>query len=124
MEKRISTLRRQAAEALCPIAGAFASLLFSLGVIGTGLLALPVLGGSAAYAVGEALRWPVGLERKAKEAKAFYAVLALATLVGLALNFTKVDAIKALVWAAVINGVTAAPVIRGNIWRLRQHGSA
>jgi NRAMP (natural resistance-associated macrophage protein)-like metal ion transporter len=101
----------QAAEALRPIAGAFASLLFSLGVIGTGLLALPVLGGSAAYAVGEALRWPVGLERKAKEAKAFYAVLALATLVGLALNFTKVDAIKALVWAAIINGVTAAPVM-------------
>jgi Mn2+/Fe2+ NRAMP family transporter len=101
----------QAAEALRPIAGAFASLLFGLGVIGTGLLALPVLGGSAAYAVGEALRWPVGLERKAKEAKAFYAVLALATLVGLALNFTKVDAIKALVWAAIINGVTAAPVM-------------
>ena len=101
----------QAAEALRPIAGAFASLLFSLGVIGTGLLALPVLGGSAAYAVGEALRWPVGLERKAKEAKAFYAVLAMATLVGLALNFTKVDAIKALVWAAIINGVTAAPVM-------------
>jgi NRAMP (natural resistance-associated macrophage protein)-like metal ion transporter len=101
----------QAAEALRPIAGVFASLLFSLGVIGTGLLALPVLAGSAAYAVGEALRWPVGLERKAKEAKAFYAVLALATLVGLALNFTKVDAIKALVWAAIINGVTAAPVM-------------
>jgi Mn2+/Fe2+ NRAMP family transporter len=83
-------------------------LLFSLGVIGTGLLALPVLGGSAAYAVGEALRWPVGLERKAKEAEAFYAVLTLATLVGLALNFAKVDAIKALVCAAIINGVTAA----------------
>jgi NRAMP (natural resistance-associated macrophage protein)-like metal ion transporter len=101
----------QAAEALRPIAGIFASLLFSLGVIGTGLLALPVLGGSGAYAVGEALRWPVGLERKAKEAKAFYAVLALSTLVGLALNFTKVDPIKALVWAAIINGVTAAPVM-------------
>jgi NRAMP (natural resistance-associated macrophage protein)-like metal ion transporter len=101
----------QAAEALRPIAGIFASLLFSLGVIGTGLLALPVLGGSGAYAVGEALRWPVGLERKAKAAKAFYAVLALSTLVGLALNFTKVDPIKALVWAAIINGVTAAPVM-------------
>jgi NRAMP (natural resistance-associated macrophage protein)-like metal ion transporter len=101
----------QAAEALRPIAGVFASLLFSLGVIGTGLLALPVLSGSAAYAVGEALRWPVGLERKAKEAKAFYAVLATATMVGLALNFTKVDPIKALVWAAIINGVTAAPVM-------------
>jgi Mn2+/Fe2+ NRAMP family transporter len=101
----------QAAEALRPIAGPFASLLFSLGIIGTGLLALPVLGGSAAYAVGEALRWPVGLERKASEAKAFYAVLAAATLIGLLLNFTKIDPIHALVWAAMINGVIAAPVM-------------
>ncbi len=101
----------QAAEALRPVAGEFASLLFSLGIIGTGLLALPVLGGSAAYAVGEALRWPVGLERKAKEAKAFYAVLALATLIGLLLNFSKIDPIHALVWAAMINGITAAPVM-------------
>jgi NRAMP (natural resistance-associated macrophage protein)-like metal ion transporter len=101
----------QAAEALRPIAGAFASLLFSLGIVGTGLLALPVLGGSAAFAVGETLRWPVGLERKLKEAKAFYAVLAVATLIGLILNFTKIDPIKALVWAATINGVTAVPVM-------------
>ena len=101
----------QAAEALRPIAGPFASLLFSLGIVGTGLLALPVLGGSAAYAVGEALRWPVGLERKPKEAKAFYAVLAVATLIGLTINFTKLDPIKALVWSAIINGVTAAPVM-------------
>jgi NRAMP (natural resistance-associated macrophage protein)-like metal ion transporter len=101
----------QAAEALRPIAGVFASLLFSLGVIGTGLLALPVLGGSAAYAVGEALRWPVGLERKAMQAKAFYGVLAVATLIGLALNFIKVDPIKALVWSAIINGIAAAPVM-------------
>jgi NRAMP (natural resistance-associated macrophage protein)-like metal ion transporter len=101
----------EAAEALRPIAGPFAALLFSLGVIGTGLLALPVLGGSAAYAVGEALKWPVGLERKAKEAKAFYTVLAVSTLIGLALNFTKLDPIKALVWSAIINGITAAPVM-------------
>ena len=101
----------QAAEALRPIAGPFASLLFSLGIVGTGLLALPVLGGSAAYAVGEALRWPVGLERKLKAAKAFYGVLAVATLIGLLINFTKLDPIKALVWAAIINGVTAAPVM-------------
>ena len=87
----------QAAEALRPIAGPFASLLFSLGIVGTGLLALPVLGGSAAYAVGEAFRWPVGLERKLKEAKAFYGVLAVATLIGLMINFTKLDPIKALV---------------------------
>ena len=101
----------EATEALRPIAGPFAALLFGLGVIGTGLLALPVLGGSAAYALGEALKWPVGLERKAKEAKAFYSVLAVATLIGLALNFTKIDPIKALVWAAIINGITAAPVM-------------
>ena len=101
----------EAAEALRPIAGPLAALLFSLGVVGTGLLALPVLGGSAAYALGEALKWPVGLERKAKEAKAFYSVLAVATLIGLALNFTKLDPIKALVWAAIINGITAAPVM-------------
>jgi NRAMP (natural resistance-associated macrophage protein)-like metal ion transporter len=101
----------QAAEALRPIAGEFASLLFSLGIIGTGLLALPVLGGSAAYAVGEALRWPVGLERKASEAKAFYTALAAATLTGLLLNFMKIDPIRALVWAAMINGITAAPVM-------------
>ena len=101
----------EAAEALRPIAGPFAALLFGLGIIGTGLLALPVLGGSAAYAVGEALKWPVGLERKAKEAKAFYSVLAVATLIGLTLNFTKLDPIKALVWAAIINGITAAPVM-------------
>lgn len=100
-----------AAEALRPIAGPFAALLFSLGIIGTGLLALPVLGGSAAYAVGEALKWPVGLERKAKQAKAFYSVLAIATLIGLTLNFTKFDPIKALVWAAIINGITAAPIM-------------
>jgi Mn2+/Fe2+ NRAMP family transporter len=101
----------QAAEALRPIAGPFASLLFSLGIVGTGLLALPLLGGSAAYAVGETLRWPVGLERKPKEARAFYAVLAVATLIGLVLNFIKIDPIKALVWAAMINGVIAVPVM-------------
>jgi NRAMP (natural resistance-associated macrophage protein)-like metal ion transporter len=101
----------QAAEALRPIAGPFASLFFSLGIVGTGLLALPVLGGSAAYAVGEALRWPVGLERKLKEAKAFYGVLTGATLIGLIINFSKIDPIKALVWSAMVNGVTAVPVM-------------
>jgi len=101
----------QAAEALRPIAGQFASLLFSLGIIGTGLLALPVLAGSGAYAIGEALRWPVGLQRKASKAKAFYAVLALSTLIGLVLNFIGINPIRALVWSAIINGVTAAPVM-------------
>jgi NRAMP (natural resistance-associated macrophage protein)-like metal ion transporter len=101
----------KAAEALRPLAGPFASLLFSLGIIGTGLLALPVLAASGAYAVGEALGLPVGLERKAVKAKAFYAVLALSTLLGLLLNFSGVNPIRALVLSAIINGVTAAPIM-------------
>ncbi|MBV9733065.1 MAG: divalent metal cation transporter, partial [Verrucomicrobia bacterium] len=101
----------QAAVALQPIAGQFASLLFSLGIIGTGLLALPVLAGSGAYAIGEALRWPIGLERKVRKAKAFYAVLALSTLIGLLLNFIGINPIRALVWSAIVNGITAAPVM-------------
>src|ERR1700741_4796822 len=96
----------QAAEALRPIAGQFASLLFSLGIIGTGLLAVPVLAGSAAYAVGEAFRWPVGLKRRPSKAKAFYAVLAISTGIGLLLNFAKVNPIQALVWSAIVNGIT------------------
>jgi Mn2+/Fe2+ NRAMP family transporter len=101
----------QAAEALRPIAGQFASLLFSLGIIGTGLLAVPVLAGSGAYAIGEALGWPVGLERKPSKAKGFYVVIALATLIGLLLNFIGINPIRALVWSAIINGLAAAPVM-------------
>lgn len=101
----------QAAEALRPIAGQFASLLFSLGIVGTGLLALPVLAGSGAYAIGEALGWPVGLERKPSKAIGFYVVIALATLIGLLLNFFGINPIRALVWSAIINGLAAAPVM-------------
>jgi Mn2+/Fe2+ NRAMP family transporter len=101
----------QAAEALRPIAGAFTAAIFAIGVIGTGLLAVPVLAGSAAYAIGEARRWPMGLARRPKEAQAFYATLAIATLVGMIINFTPIDPIRALYWSAVINGVTAAPVM-------------
>jgi NRAMP (natural resistance-associated macrophage protein)-like metal ion transporter len=101
----------QAAEALRPIAGEFAFLIFALGIIGTGMLAVPVLAGSAAYALGEARKWPVGFSRKWQEAKAFYATVALATLVGMVINFTEIDPIKALYWSAVINGVSAAPVL-------------
>lgn len=101
----------QAAEALRPIAGRFAFLLFGLGIIGTGLLAVPVLAGSAAYGVGEAFHWPVGLAHEPGRAKRFYAVLAVATLVGLALNLIHIDPIKALFWTAVINGVVAVPVM-------------
>lgn len=101
----------QAAEALRPVAGPFAFTLFALGIIGTGLLAVPVLAGSAAYAVGEASKWPVGLSRKPGKAKRFYATLAIATLLGVALNFSPINPIKALYWSAVINGVVAVPIM-------------
>jgi NRAMP (natural resistance-associated macrophage protein)-like metal ion transporter len=101
----------QAAEALRPIAGPFAFLVFAVGIIGTGLLALPVLAGSAAYALGEAFGWHVGLARKPRRAKAFYSAIAIATLIGVALNVSSIDPIKALFWSAVINGVVAVPVM-------------
>ncbi|MDA9519807.1 iron transporter [Bradyrhizobium sp. CCBAU 11434] len=101
----------QAAEALRPVAGALAELIFALGIIGTGLLAIPVLAGSTAYAIGEGRKWPVGLSRKPKEAVAFYSVLALSVALGVGLNFTALDPIKALYWSAVINGVLAAPIM-------------
>jgi len=101
----------QAAQALKPIAGPLAFVVFAAGIIGTGLLAIPVLAGSAAYAVGEALDWPTGLGRKPREAKAFYGVVAFATLIGIGINFTSIDPIKALFWSAVINGVVAVPVM-------------
>jgi NRAMP (natural resistance-associated macrophage protein)-like metal ion transporter len=101
----------QAAEALKPIAGDFAEIVFALGIIGTGLLAIPVLAGSTAYAIGEGRRWKVGLSRKPKEAIAFYVVLGISALCGVGLNFTPIDPIKALYWSAVVNGVLAAPVM-------------
>ena len=101
----------QAAEALRPIAGQAAFALFALGIVGTGLLAVPVLAGSAAYAVGESWRWPVGLARRPLHAKAFYSTIALATLLGALANVLHVNPVKALVWAAVINGIVAVPVM-------------
>jgi Mn2+/Fe2+ NRAMP family transporter len=101
----------QAAEALRPVAGALAEWIFALGIVGTGLLAIPVLAGSTAYAVGEGRRWLVGLDRKPREAVSFYSVLALSALIGIALNFTSINPISALYWSAVINGVLAVPVM-------------
>ena len=101
----------QAAEALRPIAGKLAFAVFALGIVGTGLLAVPVLAGSAAYGVGEALNWRVGLAQRPGRAKAFYATIAAATFVGALLNFTPLDPIKALFWSAVINGVAAVPIM-------------
>jgi len=101
----------QAAKALEPLAGNFAAFIFTLGILGTGLLAVPVLAGSAAYAVGEALRWPVGFGRQVQEAKAFYATVVLATLVGMIINFSSINPIKALFWSAVLNGIVAVPIM-------------
>jgi NRAMP (natural resistance-associated macrophage protein)-like metal ion transporter len=101
----------QAAEALRPVAGPFAFTLFGLGIVGTGLLAVPVLAGSAAYALGEARKWPIGLARKPKKAQAFYLAIATATCIGILINFSPIDPIKALYWSAVINGVVAVPVM-------------
>jgi NRAMP (natural resistance-associated macrophage protein)-like metal ion transporter len=108
--KEIAT-SAQAAEALKPIAGEFAFLVFALGIIGTGLLAVPVLAGSAAYAIGEAWKWSIGLSRDPEDAVAFYSSLAAAGIFGIALTLSPLDPIKALYWTAVINGVVAVPVM-------------
>ena len=105
------TSAAQAAEALRPLAGDFAFWLFAGGIIATGLLAVPVLASSAAYAVAEAFGWEEGLERHWHEAKKFYAIIGIATLAGTALDFTPVDPMKALYWSAVINGVVAVPIM-------------
>jgi Mn2+/Fe2+ NRAMP family transporter len=101
----------QAAEALKPIAGPLAFAIFTLGIVGTGLLAVPVLAGSAAYALGESQKWPIGLAYKPLRAKAFYATIVIATLSGIGITFSPLDPIKALFWSAVINGVVAVPVM-------------
>jgi len=101
----------QAARALQPIAGRFAFFLFAAGIVGTGLLAVPVLAGAAAYSVAETFRWRGSLQRQPHQAKRFYGVLAAATLVGLSLNLIKIDPIRALFWSAIINGVVAAPLM-------------
>jgi NRAMP (natural resistance-associated macrophage protein)-like metal ion transporter len=105
------TSAAQAAEALRPVAGNAAFALFALGIVGTGLLSVPVLAGSAAYALGEARRWPVGLARRPLQAKAFYAAIAVATLLGAGANVAALNPVQALVWAAVINGLVAVPVM-------------
>ena len=101
----------QAAEALRPVAGDFAVVLFAIGIIGTGFLAIPVLAGSAAYAMAGTFRWKNSLELKPALAKEFYGVIAFATLGGVALDFTTIDPVKALYWSAVINGVISAPIM-------------
>ena len=102
---------KQAAEALRPIAGNFAFILFAAGIIGTGMLAVPVLAGSAAYAVADVFQWRSGLDHSLSEAKGFYTVLIFATLIGTLVDFTALDPIKALIYSAVVNGVVAVPIM-------------
>jgi Mn2+/Fe2+ NRAMP family transporter len=94
-----------------PHSGQISKVIFALGIIGTGLLAVPVLAGSSAYALSDAFGWKQGLFKKFNQAKAFYMVIAVSTIIGLWINFTNVDPIKALVYTAVINGVTAVPIL-------------
>jgi len=101
----------QAANALRPIAGDFAFALFSIGIIGTGLLAIPVLAGSAGYAVAEAAGWKSGLDNMPWQARGFYAVIGAAVLLGLGIDYSGLDPIKALYWSAVLNGVIAVPMM-------------
>jgi Mn2+/Fe2+ NRAMP family transporter len=105
------TTARQAAEALRPLAGDGAYLLFTLGLIGTGMLGVPVLVGSCAYAVAEGAAWRGSMADKPRSAREFYAVMAVAMALGLALNFAGINAVKMLFWSAVINGLLAPPLI-------------
>jgi Mn2+/Fe2+ NRAMP family transporter len=100
-----------AAQALRPLAGNLATVLFAIGLIGAGLLAVPVLTGSAAYAVAETFGWKSGLDEKPRHAKKFYAVIAASTIVGVAIDFIGINPINALFWTAVINGVVAPPLL-------------
>jgi len=101
----------QAASALRPLAGDFAFLLFALGIVGVGLIGVPVLAASAAYALAEAMNWKEGLEKKATDARGFYGVIAVSVLAGLSIEFSSISPMKALFWSAVINGVVAVPLL-------------
>lgn len=94
----------QAAQALLPLAGNYAYVLFALGIVGVGMLAIPILAGSAAYAISESFEWKFGLYRKFREASAFYGIILLSTFIGLLMNFINIDPIKALIYSAVVNG--------------------
>ena len=110
-----------AASALRPLAGNFATILFAIGIIGTGLLAIPVLAGSASYAISESFGWKEGLYRKYKSAHAFYGIIAISILVGIIINFMGIDPIKALIYSAIVNGIIA-PVILVFIVKISSNG--
>src|SRR5579864_2301574 len=101
----------EAATALRPLAGNFAFLLFTIGLLGVGLIGVPVLAGSAAYAAAEAMGWKEGLERSATDARGFYGVIAVSVLLGLVIQYSPISPMKALFWSAVVNGVVAVPLM-------------
>jgi Mn2+/Fe2+ NRAMP family transporter len=105
------TTAAQAASALRPLAGNFAYILFALGILGVGLIGVPVLAGSGAYALSEAMGWREGLERKVRDARGFYAIIAVSVLAALAIQYSPISPMKALFWSAVINGVVAVPLM-------------
>jgi Mn2+/Fe2+ NRAMP family transporter len=101
----------QAASALRPLAGKFAYTLFALGILGVGLIGVPVLAGSGAYALSEAMGWNEGLERKPSDARGFYGIIAVSVLAGLIIQYSPISPMKALFWSAIINGVVAVPLL-------------
>ncbi len=101
----------QAASALRPLAGDFAFILFALGILGVGLIGVPVLAGSGAYALSETMDWKSGLERKANDARGFYGIISISVLAGLGIQYLPISPMKALFWSAVINGVVAVPLM-------------
>jgi len=107
---------QQAAEALRPLAGPFAELLFALGMVGTGMLAVPVLSGSSAYVAAQTFRFREGLNEPVARAPRFYGVIAAGILLGIAMNLLKINAIKALFWSAVLNGVVAVPLLAAIVY--------
>lgn len=106
----------QAAEALRPVAGEFAFVVFAFGIIGTGLLAVPVLAGSAAFAVSELYGWKAGLSKGFHEARGFYLIIVAATGIGTLMGYFELDPIKALVWSAIVNGVISVPIMAALMW--------
>jgi NRAMP (natural resistance-associated macrophage protein)-like metal ion transporter len=117
-EQGITTIQTssQAAEALKPVAGEFAFAVFALGIVGTGLLAVPVLAGSAAYAVSELYGWTAGLSHDFHEARGFYVIIMAATGIGTVMGYFEVDPIKTLVWSAIVNGVISVPIMAALMW--------
>ena len=101
----------QAASALRPLAGGFAALLFAAGILGVGLIGVPVLAGSGAYALSEAMGWNEGLERRATDARGFYGIIAISVLLGLGMQYSPISPMKALFWSAIINGIVAVPLM-------------